>query len=214
MSIADLHERIPGIEDVPIVGILRQLPTDDIVHIVGSAHKAGLRVMEVTLDSDSALDQIRELNREFADCTIGVGSVRHGEDVAQAVRSGARFVVSPIFSEGVARSCEELRVPHLPGASTPTEIHRALASGAVAVKVFPAAQLGGPSFLRALASPLGDPPLVPTGGVTLENAKEYLQAGACAIGVGSGLFPPGLASASSELIGEHVSKWIDEARTQ
>lgn len=213
MSIADLQSRISGIGDVPIVGILRRLPIDDVVHIVRSARKAGLRVVEVTLDSDSALAQIRKLSQQTPDCTIGVGSVRHGEDVIQAVQAGAQFVVSPLFSESVARSCEELEVPHLPGAATPTEIHNALASGATAVKVFPAEQLGGPSFLRALASPLGEPPLIPTGGVTLDNAREYLQAGACAIGVGSNLFSPELAPASSALISEHVSKWI-EAATQ
>jgi 2-dehydro-3-deoxyphosphogluconate aldolase / (4S)-4-hydroxy-2-oxoglutarate aldolase len=209
VSIADLHERIPGIEDVPIVGILRRLPLDLVVHLVWSAREAGLRVVEVTLDSDSALDQIRILTNEVSDCTVGVGSARDSEDVAAAVQAGARFVVSPVFSESVARSCEELGVPHLPGAATPTEIHTALASGATAVKVFPAEQLGGPSFLRAVASPLGEPPLMPTGGVRIDNAKDYLDAGACAIGVGSNLFPPDLAGASSDLIGEHVGKWIE-----
>lgn len=209
MSIADLHERLPGIGDVPIVGILRRLPIDHVVHLVRSARQAGLKVVEITLDSDSALDQIRRLSEEVPDCTIGVGSVRHSEDVAAAVQAGARFVVSPIYSESVARSCEELGIAHLPGAATPTEINTALTSGATAVKVFPAEQLGGPPFLRAVASPLGEPPLIPTGGIRLGNARKYLQAGACAIGVGSSLFPPSLAEASSDLIGEHVSQWIE-----
>lgn len=213
MSIADLHRRIPGIEEVPLIGILRRIPIGRVLGLVQSAADAGLRVVEVTLDSPSALDTISGLVEGAPDMTIGVGSARDDESVKRAVQAGARFVVSPVVSESVAAVCKELDVPHLPGAATPTEIHNALLGGATAVKVFPADQLGGPPFLQAVRSPLGEPPLVPTGGVTLDNASTYLQAGACAVGVGSGLFPPDVAEAAAGRVREHVEEWI-EAVTQ
>jgi 2-dehydro-3-deoxyphosphogluconate aldolase / (4S)-4-hydroxy-2-oxoglutarate aldolase len=157
VSIADLHGPIPGIGDVTIVGTLRLLPLDLVIHRVRSARKAGLRVVEVTLDSKAAVDQIRTLTNEVADCTVGVGSVRQGQDIVAAVRAGARPVVSPFSLEWVERPCGELGVPDLPGAATPTETHTAHAFGATEVKTFPAEQLGGPPFLRAVASPSGSP---------------------------------------------------------
>jgi 2-dehydro-3-deoxyphosphogluconate aldolase / (4S)-4-hydroxy-2-oxoglutarate aldolase len=201
-----LPEHIPGIGDVPLIGILRKLPSDRVAAIGAVLQRAGLRVVEVTLDSDRPFDQIERLREATPSLTVGAGTVTSPDQVEQAVDSGAQFIVSPIMSSSVLATCKASGVPCLPGAATPTEIYDALYAGATAVKVFPAAQLGGPAYLRAIRSPLGDPPLVPTGGITLENAAEYLAAGAGALGVGSNLFPS-TTSTEDELVA-HVAEWI------
>lgn len=193
---------------MPLIGILRKLALDGVVDVVAAAREAGLRIVEVTLDSPTPLDQIEALSRAFPDMTLGAGTITHPGEVAPAYEAGARFMVSPFTSAEIAAACDAVDVPFLAGAATPTEIHLALASGAAAVKVFPAAQLGGPAYISAIRSPLREPPLVPTGGVSLANAADYLHAGAVALGVGSALFPPELAESADHGLGEHVARWV------
>lgn len=207
MSIADLRERIPGIGEVPLIGILRRIPPESVIAVVGSAEQAGIRVVEVTLDSERALEQIHAVASEFPEMTVGAGSVRSPAQVADADDAGARFIVSPVSRQAVATACHGIGVPHIPGASTPTEVDFAMESGAVAVKVFPIEQLGGPAFLRAILSPLGDPPLIPTGGVTLSNAGDYMSAGAVAVGAGSAMFSSDLIS-SPDRMAEQLRGWV------
>ncbi len=184
-----LTAAIPALREVPVIGIVRGCPPDRVADLVGSAVAQGIGVVEVTLDSPAALDQIRTLSRTFPDVVVGAGTVTRPDEVAAAVDAGARFVVGPVVRPGVITACTQRDVPCIPGAATPTEILDAWEAGATAVKVFPAAPLGGPAFLRALRAPLGGPPLVPTGGVRWEDAAAYLEAGAVALGVGGGLFP-------------------------
>lgn len=209
MSIADLRERLPGIAETPIIGILRKIPGERLMDLVRMSSQAGLRVIEVTLDSDSALEQIERIATEFDGVTVGAGSVNQSEHVIEAHRAGAQFIVSPVFSTRVAQACAETGLPYFPGAATPTEIQTALDGGALAVKVFPAEQLGGPSFIRAVMSPLGEPLLVPTGGVTLHNAKQYLDAGAVCLGVGSALFHPQPTRKPDPTFKEELRAWIE-----
>ena len=205
---ADLVEAIPGIAEVPLIGILRKLPLENALDLVGAAEKAGIRVVEVTLDSDRALDQIRTLAETYPGVTVGAGSVRSPANVADASDAGARFIVSPITRQAVAAACKSLDMPLIPGAATPTEIDIAIESGAVAVKVFPIEQLGGPPFLTAVLSPLGDPPLIPTGGVTLTNARDYLSSGAAAVGVGSAMFSADSLTRSPADVVESFRNWV------
>jgi len=163
----------------------------------------------VTLDSDRALEQIERVATEFDGVTVGAGSVNQSEQVIEAHGAGAQFIVSPVFSEGVAETCAEADLPYFPGAATPTEIQTALDGGALAVKVFPAEQLGGPPFIRAIMSPLGRPPLMPTGGVTLHNARQYLDAGAACLGVGTSLFKPEHVGQSAHAFEEELNAWIE-----
>lgn len=183
-----LYERLPILRKNPVIGIIRGYPPESAEAAAKVAFEEGLGLLEVTLDSPDALGVIERIGKHSLDLVIGVGTVMHASQVGPAAEAGAAFVVTPAYSRKVITACAERDLPVISGAATPTEILDSLHSGASAVKVFPAAQLGGPSYLEAIRAPLGDPPLVPTGGVNPENARTYLEHGAVALGAGSSLF--------------------------
>ncbi|MGY1739015.1 bifunctional 4-hydroxy-2-oxoglutarate aldolase/2-dehydro-3-deoxy-phosphogluconate aldolase [Geodermatophilus sp. SYSU D00684] len=149
---------------------------------------AGVRCLEVTMNTPGALDVVGRLAADAgAGTEIGVGTVRRPEEVDRAADAGAVFVVAPNTDEAVGRRAAERGLAWYPGALTPTEIARAWELGATAVKVFPAGSAGGPRYLREVRGPLDDVPLVPTGGVGVEDVPGYLQAGALAVGMGGPL---------------------------
>jgi 2-dehydro-3-deoxyphosphogluconate aldolase / (4S)-4-hydroxy-2-oxoglutarate aldolase len=188
--VTGLAARIPQLATLPVIGILRRCPPDGVEAIAGAAIEAGFGALEVTYDSDDPTVQIRTICAAFPEVAVGAGTVLRRSDLLEAAAAGATFVVTPVVDEGLIAACAELGMPSLPGAATPTEIWHAHQAGADAVKVFPAEQLGGPAFLRALKGPLGGIELVPTGGVDATNAKAYLEAGAVALGLGSSVFDP------------------------
>jgi 2-dehydro-3-deoxyphosphogluconate aldolase/(4S)-4-hydroxy-2-oxoglutarate aldolase len=166
-----------------LVAVLRDV--DEVDRVVESLAAGGIRVVEVTLDSRDALGAIERM-RARGDVTVLAGTVRRPAQVDEAVQAGAEACVGPVFVPAVVERCLELGVPAIPGTLTPTEVETAWQAGAAMVKVFPGS-LGGPRYLRELLAPLADVPLLVTGGVTAENAAEYLAAGAAAVGVGSSL---------------------------
>lgn len=205
-----LEMALPGLREVPIVGILRGCPLEHAGAIASVAESAGLRVIEVTLDSPSWSRQIRDVVDMDLDLLVGVGTVTRADQVAEAAAAGARFVVSPVVDSGVIAACAESGLPCIPGAATPTEIHAALGAGATAVKVFPARALGGSAFIAAVVGPLGHPPLIPTGGIEALDVAGYLKAGAVAVGAGSGMFAPdALRSGDVERVHRDVISWIE-----
>ncbi len=148
--------------------------------------ESGVRLLEVSLVTTDAFHVIAEVTRRAPDdCLIGAGTVLSRDDVARAVDSGARFMVTPAVTEAVAESVAR-GIPVLAGVLTPTEVVAAMNLGASAVKLFPAGA-GGPAYLRALRGPLPGVPFVPVGGVDAALAAEYLAAGAVAVGIGSPL---------------------------
>ena len=164
-----------------LVAILRRVanPDDQIARL----QAAGIGVVEITLDSDDALEVIRRHPGSLA------GTVRTPAQVDAAFEAGAGAVVSPGFSPAVLERAAELGIPAIPGALTPTEVEAAWRAGAAMVKLFPAS-LGGPRYVRDLLAPLADVPLLVTGGVDASNARAFLDAGAVAVGVGSALEDP------------------------
>lgn len=198
---------------VPVIGILRKCPPELAVPVASAAADAGLVAIEVTLDSEDALGQIGALAELGSALVVGVGSVLDAAAARAAIDVGARFVVAPIVDEDTVAACVERGVPVFPGAATPSEIHRARILGATAVKVFPAAQLGGPAYIRAIASPLGSPPMIPTGGVEADHVRAYLDAGAVAVGAGGALFPSSaLASGDLTAVTRRAAAWVEAAR--
>ena len=186
----DVAAALPGLEAMPVIGILRRCPPRLAVSAAAEAVEAGITVLEVTLDSDDFLGQLHDIRSQFPTATVGLGSVTNRDDAITAVAAGAAFVVAPTVNADVIHVCMEASILVVPGAATPTEIAHALGMGAPVVKIFPADLLGGPAYLRAILSPLGRPPLIPTGGITPQTASAYLNAGALAVGAGSSLFPP------------------------
>lgn len=173
---------------MPVIGILRGCPPQYVGDMASAAEDAGLTALEVTLDSRHPFDAIRSLAENHPDMSVGAGTVRSVREVALAVEAGARFIVSPHFDREVVAATAAAGVVSVPGAATPTEVWRATSGGAELVKLFPARELGGPGFVKAISGPLGGPALVPTGGVDASNAAAFLEAGATAVGVGGAVF--------------------------
>ena len=169
-----------------------------IMDMSGAAARAlaagGVDIVEITLTTPGALEAIAELASDegLKGCMIGAGTVLDVKAARDVIARGARFVVSPAFDRFVVRYCRDHHVPCLPGAFTPTELHEAWRAGATAVKLFPASAVG-PRYLREVLAPLPFLRVVPSGSVSLENAGEWIRAGAAAVSVGSALVSAELA---------------------
>ncbi|WP_414388547.1 bifunctional 4-hydroxy-2-oxoglutarate aldolase/2-dehydro-3-deoxy-phosphogluconate aldolase [Synechococcus sp. 'PEA 65AY6A-5F PE A'] len=179
----------------PLIAVIR-LSASPAQALEGStlAIRAGIRHIEITPQVPRYLELIAQLRQDYPHCWVGVGTVLNRQMAEQAWQAGAQFYVCPFADESIIRWGREAGLPIVPGALTPGEIWRAWQAGATAVKVFPAESLGGSRYLRHLQPVLGSLPLIPTGGVTLANAAEYLQAGAWAVGIAGDLFPAELLS--------------------
>jgi 2-dehydro-3-deoxyphosphogluconate aldolase/(4S)-4-hydroxy-2-oxoglutarate aldolase len=150
----------------------------------------GVKAMEVTLNSPGALEMIAYLATNYGDrMLIGAGTVLDATGVAAAASAGARFIVSPDTFPETIQSALTHGIEPIPGVLTPTEARTAMRAGAVLLKLFPAT-LGGTDYLKQLCAPLNEACFIPTGGISAENAADYLHAGAVALGVGSWLVPP------------------------
>lgn len=180
-------EILSKIEKNKAVAVVR-LPDPDLYEPVAEAmYEGGIRVSEITMTVPNAISLIKKaVANSPDDAVIGVGSVTNAEMTEKAVEAGAKFVVSPIMTKEIIDKANELDVPVMPGAFTPTEIQQAWEWGADIIKVFPA-DIVGMKFLKAVKAPLPHLKLMPTGGVSLTNGGEWIKAGASAVGVGSAL---------------------------
>lgn len=149
----------------------------------------GIPLIEITWNSDRAPELISQLRRELPHCVIGTGTLLDVEQSKQAIRAGAQFLFCPHVDIAIIEAGVAANVPVIPGALSPTEIVTAWQAGASCVKVFPIEAVGGANYIKSLQGPLGHIPLIPTGGVTLENAREFIAAGAIAVGLSGNLFP-------------------------
>ncbi|MFI5755117.1 bifunctional 4-hydroxy-2-oxoglutarate aldolase/2-dehydro-3-deoxy-phosphogluconate aldolase [Streptomyces sp. NPDC051569] len=170
-----------------LVAIVRGDDPDAALRTVLTLIEEGVRLVEVSLSGRDALDVITRARAALGPgVPLGAGTVLGAGDARAAHRAGADFIVTPAVSDGIT-AARELGLPVLAGVMTPTDILAARGLGAEAFKIFPAAQAGGPGYLRALRGPFPDLPLVPVGGVDAAAAREYLASGALAVGVGSPL---------------------------
>ena len=182
MTKAELLEQL---DDVPVVAILRR-PKVDLEFCVQTLVDAGIRFIEVTIDSPGCLSFLESIAGKFQGPLFGAGTVTTPELAEKAIKAGAKFLVTPNFSREVIRIAQSHQVFIFPGAMTPTEIFSAYQAGADVIKVFPAATLGS-SFFKELRGPFPQIPLMATGGITVENAPGFFAAGANALGVGGSL---------------------------
>jgi 2-dehydro-3-deoxyphosphogluconate aldolase/(4S)-4-hydroxy-2-oxoglutarate aldolase len=169
-----------------IIPVIRADSTAVAVRVAETLAEAGIPVAEITLTVPGALEAIAELARRPG-LLVGAGTVTERISVQQALDAGAEFIVSPGFDAEIVRAATAAGTTMLAGALTPTEVLQAFRCGADFVKVFPAQQVGGPAYIRALRGPFPAIPLVPTGGVTLESVAAYFRAGSAAVGVGGEL---------------------------
>jgi len=176
-------------DQIPVVGILRNIPPLTVPVLARYYSEAGLTTLEVTMNSGEAATTITRLVQEFGGrLNIGAGTVCTPEDLETALAAGAQFIVTPILQEEVIRTCVQRQIPVFPGAYSPTEIYRAWHLGATMVKVFPATRLGA-GYIREVLAPMDYLRLLPTGGITVDNFTDFLRAGAAGLGMGSQLFP-------------------------
>lgn len=178
---------VQALIDTGVVAVIRVNNASELLDTTIALNKGGVRALEITMTSPGALEAISEASKKLGDeAIIGVGSVLDPETARMAILAGAKFVVGPVLNTELIKLCQRYSVPCIPGAFTPTEILRAWEAGADVVKVFPATKLG-PSFFKDVLGPLPQVRLTPTGGVDLENAGEFIKAGASFVGVGSAL---------------------------
>lgn len=190
-----------GVTDAGVVAVARRLDPSAVPAIADALLDGGIQAFELTLNEPetTALAALAVAARHAIDSSmsIGAGTVLSIESAQRAIDAGATFLVAPHLDPEVVSWAATRGVPMFPGAATPTEVLAAWRAGAAAVKVFPASSLG-PSFVRELRGPFPDIPLQPTGGITLENAADFIAAGAIAVGVGSWLFAGGTPASIAE----------------
>ncbi|NND70084.1 MAG: bifunctional 4-hydroxy-2-oxoglutarate aldolase/2-dehydro-3-deoxy-phosphogluconate aldolase [Rhodothermales bacterium] len=178
--------------DSGAIAVVRVTDTSVLLNVVEALIASGLVAIEITMTVPGAIKQIRKLSETFADdALLGVGSVTDESTAAQAVDAGATYVVSPVLIDSVVMRTLELDAVAIPGTFTPTEAQQAYSLGADFIKVFPA-DIVGMSYFKSVLAPLPHLPLIPTGGVTPDNAGDWIRAGAKCVGVGSALLKKSL----------------------
>lgn len=169
------------------VAVLRVKEEDKLKKVIQAIADGGVSVAEITMTVPNAIKLIEKMSQELDEnIIIGVGSVLSKEVAEDAIKAGAKYVVSPILKKEIIEMAHKYDVPVMPGCFTPTEIYSAFEMGADIAKVFPADVVGMP-FFKAILAPMPHLKLMPTGGVSLTNAGDWLKAGACAVGIGSAL---------------------------
>jgi len=207
------EEILRRIIDCGIISIIRVKSSDEAIKIASAIKEGGIDVIEVSVVTPGALDAIHTISEKFGEEVVtGVGTVLDAETARAAILRGAEFVVSPTLNEEVIKICKRYGKISVPGALTPTEILTAWENGADIVKVFPA-RLVGPRYFKDILAPLPQVRLLPTGGVDLNNAGEFIKAGAVAVAVGGSLVDKkAVAEGKFEIITEKARKFLEVVR--
>jgi len=188
------------------VAVIRVKEPDKLKKVIEAIHAGGVSVAEITMTVPNAIQLIEKMTAELDnEIIIGVGSVLNAVVAENAIKAGAKYVVSPILKKEIIDTAHKYNIPAMPGCFTPTEIQYAFELGADIIKVFPA-DVVGMEFFKAILAPMPHLKLMPTGGVTLTNAGNWLRAGACAVGIGSALLD------KEAIKSENYSKLTDNAR--
>ncbi|HSY32667.1 MAG TPA: bifunctional 4-hydroxy-2-oxoglutarate aldolase/2-dehydro-3-deoxy-phosphogluconate aldolase [Verrucomicrobiae bacterium] len=205
------------IEKIGIVPVIRTASPQEARFAAEAVWQGGIPIVEITMTVPQALDVISELVKNMPKLLVGAGTVVNQDLALQCFDVGAQFLVTPGFSQKTVAAAHNLDMLIMAGALTPTEVMTAWDAGVDFVKIFPCSNLGGPSYIKALKGPLPHVPLVPTGGVDLETASDYIRAGAAALGVGGELvLKHAFQEGKPELISNLATRYaelVKEART-
>jgi len=207
-------ETIKRIRDTGVIPVVRAKTADEAMRAIDAISEGGISVLEITMTVPGALKLIEQVASRYGkDALVGAGTVLDPETATACVSAGAQFVVSPALNVETIACCKRLGVAIMPGALTPTEVVQAWNAGADFVKVFPAGAVGGANYLKALKAPLPHVELVPTGGVTINTAGDFIRAGAAALGVGSDLVDlNAIREGQAALITERAKQFINIVR--
>ncbi len=171
------------------IAVIRAPNYDLGLEMARSVVSGGMRLIEITWDSAEPTRLIEALRTEHPGCIIGAGTIVTPQQFKEAIACGSQFAFAPYCNPTVVAAANQLGIPIIPGALTPTEILTAWQAGADSVKVFPISAVGNAAYIKSLSDPLRGIPLIPTGGVSVENAPEFIKAGAIAVGLSTSLFP-------------------------
>jgi 2-dehydro-3-deoxyphosphogluconate aldolase/(4S)-4-hydroxy-2-oxoglutarate aldolase len=204
---------VTDLEAAGVVAIVRMSDPRQARAAADAILEGGVRALEITMTVPGAVDLIRQLAAALpAGCILGAGTVVDAVTVARVLDAGAQFVVSPVFRREVIDACHARGAAVMPGCFTPTEILDAWDAGADIVKVFPATTLG-PTYLKDVHGPLPEVKLMPTGGVTIDNAGDWIRAGAAAVGVGTALLDrQAIAAGDWSRLRENASRIVANVR--
>ncbi len=181
-------EVLRRIEEVGVVPVVRASSAEEAMQVIEAIKAGGVSVLEITMTVPRAVRVIEQVaDRYGAEVVVGAGTVLDPETARACILAGATFVVSPSLNTGTIELCRRYSIAVMPGALTPTEVVTAWQAGADVVKVFPCGALGGAKYLKSLKAPLPQIEMIPTGGVSLQTAAEFIEAGALALGVGADL---------------------------
>jgi len=203
-------EVLKQIKDTGVIPVVRATTADEAMRAIDAIREGGIAVLEITMTVPNAFSVIQQVTTRFGnDALVGAGTVLDPETAKACISNGAEFIVSPSLNLETIAFCREHDVAVMPGALTPTEVVNAWNAGADFVKVFPAGAVGGASYLKALKAPLPHIELVPTGGVSLKTAADFIRAGAAALGVGTDLVD---VKAQPALITERAKQFVEIVR--
>ncbi len=201
------------LQETGLVPVLRAESVEKAMALAVAVAAGGVNVLEVTMTVPGAIEVIGRLVKEQPEMLVGAGTVLDAETARICMLEGAQFVVSPALNLKTIEMCHRYSIAVLPGALTPTEVVTAWEAGADVVKVFPAGAMGGAKYLASLKGPLPQVKMIPTGGVSLASAAEFLRAGAFALGVGSDLVDAkAMAAGKPEVVTETARKYMQIVR--
>jgi len=197
-----------------VIAVVRATSSEEALKVVDALREGGLKTIEITMTVPGALKVMEEVVEKLGDdVLLGVGTVLDAETARLSILSGAQFVVGPCLDPDLIRICQRYSKIVIPGAMTPTEILQAWQAGADLVKIFPAGNLGGPSYIKAIKAPLPHILLNPTGGVNLNTAADFIRAGASVISAGSALVDKqAIKEGNFQIITEKARKFVEEVR--
>ena len=200
--------------EIGIVPIVRADSAEKALRAAQAICRGGLRALEITMTVPKAIQVIEKVADEFgAEMLVGAGSVLDAETARACMLAGAEVFVTPSLNLKTIEICHRYGKVVMPGALTPTEVLTAWEAGADLVKIFPCGNVGGPKYIKALKAPLPQVPMVPTGGVSLENTAEFLKAGASAVAVGSELCDKqAMADGRFEVIEQNARQFLEAVR--
>ncbi|WP_250122409.1 bifunctional 4-hydroxy-2-oxoglutarate aldolase/2-dehydro-3-deoxy-phosphogluconate aldolase [Chroococcidiopsis sp. CCMEE 29] len=208
------HSWLKLLQQTSAIAVIRAPKIDQGYQMAKAVASGGMQLIEITWNSDCPEQLISQLRSELPACTIGTGTLLTLDQMEQAIAAGAQFLFTPHVDPVMIQAAIHKGLPIIPGALSPTEIVTAWLAGASCVKVFPVQAMGGASYIKSLQAPLGHIPLIPTGGVTLENAKEFLAAGALAVGLSGQLFPQQLVTSGNwEAIAQLAQTFMQQLKT-
>lgn len=209
----DKQKVLHQIRTCGIMAVIRMQDVDVLRPVTEALVNGGVNVLEITMTVPGAVDIIHQLAGQFDDrALIGAGTVMNAQQADEVIRAGATFVVSPIFKPEIIETCNKQEITVIPGCFTPTEMALAWECGADVVKLFPATKLGS-GFIKDVRGPMPQLRIIPTGGVTVENAAEFTKVGAYALGVGTSLLNKKLiASADWEGLSDLAARFVHEVQ--